>query len=75
VQGENSSGVNAKRVGFGCAGLHGAVSAHEAEMLLETALDNGVTHFDTARVYGWGAAEAMLGALARRRRDEMVFVS
>ncbi|HRO02984.1 MAG TPA: aldo/keto reductase, partial [Terricaulis sp.] len=72
---ESSRPFGASRLGFGCAGLHGAVSAGEAETLLETALDHGVTHFDTARVYGWGAAEAMLGALAARRRHEMHIVS
>lgn len=75
MHGESSIKFGAARLGFGCAALHGAVSAREAEALLETALDHGITHFDTARVYGWGATEAMLGALAKRRRDEMVIVS
>lgn len=75
MHGESSTKFGAARIGFGCAALHGALSAREAEALLETALDHGITHFDTARVYGWGAAEAMLGALAKRRRAEMVIVS
>ena len=75
MQGNSSKDFGATRLGFGCAGLHGAVSRNEAIVLLETALDNGITHFDTARVYGWGAAERMLGDLARRRRAEMVIVS
>lgn len=70
-----SSITFAARLGFGCAGLHGAVSSRQAVLLLETALDHGITHFDVARVYGWGAAEAMLGQIARRRRGEMVIVS
>lgn len=75
MQGDSSINFGAARLGFGCAALHGAMSAREAEALLEIALDHGITHFDTARVYGWGAAEAMLGALAKRRRAEMVIVS
>lgn len=75
MQRDSFKDFGAARLGFGCAGLHGAVSRNEAIVLLETALDNGITHFDTARVYGWGAAERMLGDLARRRRAEMVIVS
>lgn len=75
MQWDSIKDFGAARLGFGCAGLHGAVSHGEAVVLLESALDNGITHFDTARVYGWGAAERMLGELARRRRAEMVIVS
>ncbi len=62
-------------LGFGTASLHSAVSTQEAVALLETALDHGVTHFDTARAYGWGKTEALLGVVAARRRDEMFIVS
>lgn len=47
----------------------------DALALLETALDSGITHFDTAPLYGWGAAEPLLGQLAARRRDEMTIVT
>lgn len=63
------------RLGFGCANLSRSMSASEALTLLERALDCGISHFDTARMYGSGAAEAMLGQLARRRRAEMTIVS
>lgn len=62
-------------MGFGCARLPGSLSPSEAQTLLETALDSGVSHFDTAPLYGWGAAEPLLGELARRRRDEMTIVT
>ncbi|MBL8536031.1 MAG: aldo/keto reductase [Hyphomonadaceae bacterium] len=51
------------------------VSEAEALTLLETALDHGIQHFDTAPLYGWGASEARLGALAARRRADMVLVT
>ncbi|MCL4715105.1 MAG: aldo/keto reductase [Hyphomonadaceae bacterium] len=72
---QRSSEVGLVRLGFGCAGLHGSVSRSEAAALLETALDHGVAHFDTARSYGWGDAEGMLGEIAARRRDEMIIVT
>ena len=67
--------VGAARLGFGCARLPGSLSANEALTLLEAALDSGVRHFDTAPLYGWGAAEPLLGELARRRRGEMTIVT
>ncbi len=75
MQRESSKEFGAARLGFGCAALHGAVSPRDAVILMETALDNGITHFDAARAYGWGETERMLGDLARRRRAEMVIVS
>lgn len=61
------------RLGFGCANL--PRNRQEALALLETALDAGISHFDTARMYGNGDAESVLGELARRRRADMVIVS
>lgn len=59
-------------LGFGCAYLlTAALTFRQAQLLIEAALDNGVRHFDTARMYGHGEAEALLGEVARRRRDEM----
>lgn len=65
----------AARLGFGCAHLPGMLREKDAVALLETALDLGITHFDTAPLYGWGAAEPLLGQLAARRRDEMKIVT
>ena len=47
----------------------------DALALLETALDSGISHFDTAPLYGWGEAEPLLGEIAARRRDEMTIVT
>ena len=49
-------------VGFGCMNLSHAYGPPQprdvAERVLRTALDLGVTHFDTAALYGFGANEA-----------------
>jgi aryl-alcohol dehydrogenase-like predicted oxidoreductase len=52
-------------VGFGCGGLMQAPSRKERMAVLGSAVDNGITHFDTARMYGLGIAEAELGAFVR----------
>jgi D-threo-aldose 1-dehydrogenase len=39
--------------------------------LLEAAFDAGIRHFDVARIYGTGDAEAVLGRFASRHRDEI----
>jgi diketogulonate reductase-like aldo/keto reductase len=38
-------------------------------------LDQGMTHVDTAELYGWGAAEEMVGEALAGRRDEVFLVS
>lgn len=67
--------LGAARLGFGCAHLSPRSPASETLALLEKALDCGIRHYDTARMYGAGAAEGLLGPLAKRRRDEMIIVS
>ena len=59
-------------LGFGCASLGqgGRRSTQEKLRLLEQAWDAGITHFDTARVYGLGEAERVLGRFLARRRDQ-----
>ncbi len=59
-------------IGFGCMNIVGgygpALSDAEAHRLLQSALDHGYTHFDTAAVYGAGESERLVGeALSHRR--------
>ena len=68
------SGVEASEVGFGAwtLGLDwwGKVDAAEALRLVGTAIDAGITFFDTADTYGAGVGEERLAdALAGRRSD------
>ncbi|MFC8508037.1 aldo/keto reductase [Streptomyces sp. NPDC057411] len=66
-------------VGLGCMNLSHAygepVSPEEAERLLLTALDEGVTLFDTAALYGFGANEELLGRVLAAHRDRIVLAS
>ncbi len=43
--------------------------------MIDAALDEGVTLFDTADVYGAGESERLLGELLRGRRDEVVLLT
>ncbi len=66
------SGLTVSRLGFGTSRLH-HVSGNDAKALISAALDAGITHFDTARLYGDGFAEEILGAvLPQNRRDVTV---
>jgi aryl-alcohol dehydrogenase-like predicted oxidoreductase len=60
-------------IGYGTAQLMGQLGSRESARLVHAALDSGVTHFDTARVYGFGDTEMMLGAALRGRSDVSVF--
>lgn len=63
------------RLGFGCASLMRVTSAKARYELLETAFDSGLRHFDVARLYGLGAAEAELGRFVRGRRDQLTIAT
>ena len=45
--------------------------AGDRQRLLDLAVDLGVRHFDVARLYGLGQAEAELGALLRRHPGQL----
>jgi aryl-alcohol dehydrogenase-like predicted oxidoreductase len=63
-------------LGFGTAAIMGRVSHRRGAKALERAYIAGIRHFDTARSYGWGEAEGVVGAfLQRHRREEIRLVT
>jgi aryl-alcohol dehydrogenase-like predicted oxidoreductase len=60
-------------IGFGCGGYWGLESfpATDAERLIRSALDLGISFFDTGPNYSRGNAEVRLGNIRRRVREEM----
>jgi len=50
----------------------GNSDVEHASKLIDICLDNGLTMFDTADVYSGGAAEEILGAAIRGRRDKVL---
>jgi D-threo-aldose 1-dehydrogenase len=63
------------RIGFGTGDLFRDGRSGDAVRLIETAFDVGYRYFDTARLYGDGQAEHVLGAALARRRDQVVIAS
>ena len=58
------SSILASEVGLGCwqlGGDFGPITITDAIHIIETALESGVTFFDTADVYGAGQSESILG--------------
>ena len=66
-------------IGLGCMNLSHAYGAppppEKAERLLLQALDLGVTHFDTAALYGFGANETLVGRVLKAHRSRIVLAS
>jgi len=66
-------------IGFGCMNLsHGygpPQPREDAERLIRRALDLGVTHFDTAALYGFGANEQLVGSILGSRPDNVILAS
>src|SRR5229473_648543 len=62
--------VRTPAVGFGCSSLTGTGPSN-ANRVLQTAFDAGVRHFDTARYYGYGEGEGILGRFLKSRRSEV----
>jgi aryl-alcohol dehydrogenase-like predicted oxidoreductase len=48
-------------LGFGCAPILGRVGKQDSLKALQFAYSEGIHYFDTARSYGWGEAESLLG--------------
>lgn len=62
-------------LGLGTNTFGRMIDADAATAVVHAALDVGVTHFDTAEMYGEGRSEEMLGAALRGRRDEVVIAT
>jgi aryl-alcohol dehydrogenase-like predicted oxidoreductase len=66
-------------IGLGCMNLSHAYGTPPprdvAAAVLNGALDGGITLFDTAALYGFGANEALLGDLLAHHRERIVLTS
>ncbi len=66
-------------IGLGCMNLSHAYgkppSPEQGEKLLLAALDAGVTLFDTAALYGFGANEKLLGQVLKPHRDRITLAT
>jgi aryl-alcohol dehydrogenase-like predicted oxidoreductase len=62
-------------VGIGCNNFGGRLDAEGTARVVHAALDEGITFFDTADLYGAGRSEEMLGAALKGRRNDAVIAS
>lgn len=79
-----SSGIEVSVVGFGAWGIggrtpgatsYGATKDDVSLRALAEALDNGITFYDTASVYGDGHSEELIGTCFARCRDRVVIAT
>jgi len=69
------TGVAVSLLGLGTSHFH-RLNARECTVLVHAALDAGVNYVDTARVYGNGQTEILLGnTLRSRKRDGIILTS
>ncbi len=74
--GANGPAVGA--LGFGCmsfAGFYGKTDKNESFAALKKALDLGITHLDTAIIYGAGLSETLIGEFIKENPNEFVIAS
>ena len=66
-------------IGLGCMSLsqsyNAPVSTEDGARLVNAALDQGVTHFDTAALYGFGHSESLIGPVLKPHRDRIMLAS
>ncbi|MEU7821868.1 aldo/keto reductase [Catellatospora sp. NPDC049133] len=73
-----NDGPEVSAIGLGCMGMSFAYGQRDDEgsaATLRRALDIGVTHFDTADMYGYGHNEELIGRTIGDRRDEYVLAT
>jgi aryl-alcohol dehydrogenase-like predicted oxidoreductase len=73
-----TQGLTASAIGYGAMGTayaYGASDDTESIAAIRRAHELGVTHFDTAELYGWGTGERLLGAALAPIRDEVTIAT
>ena len=68
-----TSGLQISLAGLGCNNFGMILDAAGTEAVVHEALEQGITFFDTADIYGRGRSEEFLGqALGKRRQDVII---
>jgi aryl-alcohol dehydrogenase-like predicted oxidoreductase len=69
------SGLQVSIVGLGCNNFGRRVDLEGTRAVVDTALDQGLTLFDTADIYGATQSEEFLGRVLQGRRDQVVLAT
>lgn len=78
-----STGITLSEISFGGAAISGeaggygfgAISENESVDLVLEAVDQGINHFDTAPIYGFGESEKRLGKALKNIREKVYITS
>jgi aryl-alcohol dehydrogenase-like predicted oxidoreductase len=73
-----STGPTVSALGLGCMGMsyaYGPVDDTESSQLLRSAVEDGVTFFDTADLYGFGHNEQLVGRALAPVRDQVTIAT
>lgn len=70
-----SSGRSTTRLGFGSSSILGGLNRRQSLALLESAFNEGIRHFDTAPMYGYGEAESCVGEFLERHRGAVTITT
>jgi aryl-alcohol dehydrogenase-like predicted oxidoreductase len=70
-----TDGPEVSVVGLGCNNFGRRLDADGTREVVRAALDVGITHFDTAEMYGRGHSEEHLGAALGAQRDDVVIAT
>lgn len=66
------SGLTVSAVGLGCNNFGRRIDEEATTAVVRAAIDSGITLFDTADTYGYGASEELLGRALGAERENVV---
>jgi aryl-alcohol dehydrogenase-like predicted oxidoreductase len=69
------SGLDVSVVGLGCNNFGRRIDLEATRAVVDAALEQGVTFFDTANTYGRGQSEEFLGEVLEGRRDQVTLAT
>ncbi|MGH2869246.1 MAG: aldo/keto reductase [Solirubrobacteraceae bacterium] len=69
------SGLQVSIVGLGCNNFGRRLDVAGTRRVVDAAIDQGITFFDTADIYGSGDSETFLGEVLAGRRDQIVLAT
>lgn len=73
MQKYSKSGIEISELGLGCMSL--GTDYKKAQPIIESAIDNGITYFDTADIYDQGVNEEIVGKALKNIKIVMTSLS
>jgi aryl-alcohol dehydrogenase-like predicted oxidoreductase len=67
-----TSGLKVSAIGLGCNNFGMRIDQAQTQVVVDAALDNGITFFDTADIYGGTQSEVFLGQALKGKRDKAI---